>query len=286
MISQYISSPMNYIGGKYKLLPQLFPLFPENVGTLVDLFCGGANVGVNATADKIIFNDNLVYLVDLYNAFLQNPLEVTVSYVENRIAEFNLSLTNQEGYLKLRDEYNIHRNPLDLFILVAFSFNHQIRFNNHHKFNCPFGRDRSCYNSRMKNNLVSFIKAIQGKEVSFATHNFDEYDYSSLIPKISSTSVDLFTYDFATNSYVCDNEAAIDVGKKSFQPIASELRSIYGNYASEISIQLDNDSNIKLVNITYAYTDIFSTTASSTGTITLRFSNYGKTVLPFNTVIK
>ena len=180
MISQYISSPMNYIGGKYKLLPQLFPLFPENVGTFVDLFCGGANVGVNATADKIIFNDNLVYLVDLYNAFLQNPLEVTVSYVEHRIAEFNLSLTNQEGYLKLRDEYNIHRNPLDLFILVAFSFNHQIRFNNHHKFNCPFGRDRSCYNSRMKNNLVSFIKAIQGKEVSFATHNFDEYDYSSL----------------------------------------------------------------------------------------------------------
>ena len=58
-------------------------------------------MGVNAVADKIIFNDNLVYLVDLYNSFLLNPLEVTVSYVENRIAEFNLSLTNQEGYLKL-----------------------------------------------------------------------------------------------------------------------------------------------------------------------------------------
>ena len=115
MISQYISSPMNYIGGKYKLLPQLFPLFPEDVGTFVDLFCGGANVGVNATASKIIFNDNLTYLMDLYNAFQQNPLDVTVSYVENRIADFNLSLTNQEGYLKLRAEYNTHRNPLDLF---------------------------------------------------------------------------------------------------------------------------------------------------------------------------
>ena len=127
---------------------------------------------------------------------------------------------------------------------------------------------------------------IPSNKTKFGKINQDKYDYSSLIPKISSTSVDLFTYDFATNSYVCDNEAAIDVGKKSFQPIASELRSIYGNYASKISIQLDNDSNIKLVNITYAYTDIFSTTASSTGTITLRFSNYGKTVLPFNTVIK
>ena len=176
----FISSPMNYIGGKYKLLPQLFPLFPENVGTFVDLFCGGANVGINATAGKIIFNDNIVYLVDLYKAFLQNPLDVTVLYIEKRIAEFELSLTNQEGYLKLREEYNAHRNPLDLFVLVAYSFNHQIRFNNNHQFNCPFGKDRSCYNSRMKSNLVSFIKAIQGKEVCFTTFNFDEYDYSSL----------------------------------------------------------------------------------------------------------
>ena len=181
MTSQYISSPMNYIGGKYKLLPQLFPLFPKKVGTFVDLFCGGANVGVNATADKIIFNDNLVYLIDLYKAFLQNTLEGTVSYVEKRIAEFNLSLTNQDGYIKLREEYNTHRNPLDLFVLVAFSFNHQIRFNNNHEFNCPFGKDRSCYNSRMKSNLVSFIKAIQGKDVCFITHNFDEYDFSSLM---------------------------------------------------------------------------------------------------------
>ena len=65
MTSQYVSSPMNYIGGKYKLLPQLLPLFPKNVDTFVDLFCGGANVGVNALANRIVFNDNLVYLVDL-----------------------------------------------------------------------------------------------------------------------------------------------------------------------------------------------------------------------------
>ena len=35
-----ICSPMNYIGGKYKLLPQILPLFPEFTGTFVDLFCG------------------------------------------------------------------------------------------------------------------------------------------------------------------------------------------------------------------------------------------------------
>ena len=40
-----IASPMNYIGGKYKILPQILPLFPDNIGTFVDLFCGGCSVG-------------------------------------------------------------------------------------------------------------------------------------------------------------------------------------------------------------------------------------------------
>lgn len=34
-------SPFNYIGGKYKLLPQLLPLFPKDAETFVDLFAGG-----------------------------------------------------------------------------------------------------------------------------------------------------------------------------------------------------------------------------------------------------
>lgn len=179
---KYISSPMNYIGGKYKLLPQLFPLFPNKVNTFVDLFCGGANVGVNAKAESIIFNDNLVYLIDLYRAFLNNKLEETINYIESRIDEFGLSLSNQEGYLKLRKEYNTNRNPLDLFVLVAFSFNHQIRFNNSHQFNCPFGKDRSCYNPNTKYNLVQFINAIKDKNVQFVSQNFDEFNFTQLKP--------------------------------------------------------------------------------------------------------
>ena len=79
MTTGLISSPLNYIGGKYKLLPQLLPLFPHNIGTFVDLFCGGANVGINVSANTIIFNDNLVYLIDLYEAFLDRSSEETIS---------------------------------------------------------------------------------------------------------------------------------------------------------------------------------------------------------------
>lgn len=176
----YVCSPMNYIGGKYKLLPQILPLFPKFINRFVDLFCGGCNVGINVRAEKIFFNDNLSYLIDLYNAFKALENDEVINYIENRIKEFELSLTNEDGYKKLRSIYNINRNPLDLFVLVAYSFNHQIRFNNSHEYNNPFGKERSSFNSKMKNNLCSFLNALANKEVEFSSSNFEDFNFSNL----------------------------------------------------------------------------------------------------------
>ena len=60
-----IASPLNYTGGKYKLLPQLLPLFPDTVSTFVDLFCGGCNVAINVSAQNYICNDNEKHLIGL-----------------------------------------------------------------------------------------------------------------------------------------------------------------------------------------------------------------------------
>lgn len=171
---------MNYIGGKYKILPQILPLFPKNIRTFVDLFCGGCNVGINVPAEKTIFNDNLTYLIDLYKTFNILSENEIINHIENRIKQFNLSLTNKEGYLELRNFYNQEKNPLDLFVLVAYSFNHQIRFNNSHEFNNPFGKERSCFNEHMKNNLLTFLKELNLKNSEFSAKNFDEFDFSVL----------------------------------------------------------------------------------------------------------
>lgn len=179
-MNRIISSPMNYIGGKYKLLPQLLPLFPDKINTFVDLFCGGCNVGINVPAKKTIFNDNLSYLIELYREFISLSKEEILNHIDNRINQFNLSLTNKDGYLELRKLYNSEKNPLDLFVLVAYSFNHQIRFNNSHEFNNPFGKERSCFNEHMKNNLLDFLNALNKNSVDFTSFNFDEFDFSML----------------------------------------------------------------------------------------------------------
>lgn len=144
------------------------PLFPKNIRTFVDLFCGGCNVGINISAKKIVFNDNLSYLIELYKTFNSKSKEEILAHIKKRIAQFNLSLTNKDGYLELRKLYNTEKNPLDLFVLTAYSFNHQIRFNNSHEFNNPFGKDRSCFNEHMKNNLINFLNALEKKNAEFS----------------------------------------------------------------------------------------------------------------------
>lgn len=171
---------MNYIGGKYKLLPQILPLFPKRIRTFIDLFCGGANVGMNVKSKKVVFNDNLSYLIDLYRAFQTIPKAEILQHIENRISDLALSMTNEEGYLALRNLYNNQRNPLDLFVLTAYSFNHQIRFNNSHLFNNPFGRDRSSFNNRMRNNLIDFLDKLAVSDASFSCGSFDGFDLSEL----------------------------------------------------------------------------------------------------------
>ncbi len=175
-----VKSPLNYIGGKFKLLSQILPLFPKKINHFVDLFAGGCNVGINVNANHIYFNDNLSYLIDLFKDFKIKELKETLTHIENRINQFSLSLTNENGYKKFRKFYNETKIPLDLFVLIAYSFNHQIRFNNSHGFNNPFGKNRSSFNATMKINLQRFIFQLQSKNITFSNLSFEKFDFSFL----------------------------------------------------------------------------------------------------------
>lgn len=174
----YIRSPLNYTGGKYKLLNYIIPLIPKGTNQFVDLFAGGLNVGINIKANTIYVNDRLTYLIDLYKYLSEHSTEDIVSEVKNRISEYNLSNQNQESYNTFRDHYNQTKNPLDLFILSCFSFNNQMRFNNDFEFNMPFGL-RS-YNDQIESNLRRFCDVLHSRKFIFSSKDFRFFNYSVL----------------------------------------------------------------------------------------------------------
>ena len=187
-MSNYIKSPMNYTGGKYKLLPQILPFFPTEINTFVDLFTGGGNIAVNVNANKIIANDNETHVIDIYKAFQNgyDSVEGIINAIESYIAKYNLSIDNTEGFNKLRNDYN--SNPFKsnyitstvLYVLICYSFNHQFRFNSKGEFNMPFGKNRSQWNDTMKKNLINFHKAITEKNIIFTNKDFNELKIDKL----------------------------------------------------------------------------------------------------------
>lgn len=172
---KYIKSPLNYVGGKYKLLNQIIPLFPDNIDTFVDLFSGGANVGINVEANFHIFNDMNDRINEMFRFFSnQEPISL-INKIKEQINKYELSKYNQEGYLAFRRKYNDNPNPLDLYILISYSYNYQIRFNNSMEFNNPFGKERSHFSVNMEKNLFLFIERL-----SKMNHQFTDFLFTNL----------------------------------------------------------------------------------------------------------
>lgn len=182
----YIKSPLNYIGGKYKILNQIIPRFPNKINTFVDLFGGGFNVGINVDAKTIVYNDVIEPLCELMKYFSCNSADEVIKSLEDNIKKNDLTKENTEAFLKLRNKYNhnIYENEddriLDFYTLILYSFNYQIRFNQNMKYNTPFGKNRSSYNKNTKKNLERFIKRINKKNVKITKDKFVDFDFSNL----------------------------------------------------------------------------------------------------------
>ena len=80
--------------------------------------------------------------------------------IHNNINKYQLSRTNKEGYLKLRQDYNSGNKTWDMFYtLICHSFSNQIRFNKKEEFNLPFGQ--RTFNENLENNLISFVNHLK-----------------------------------------------------------------------------------------------------------------------------
>ena len=180
-MNNFIKSPLNYVGGKFKLLNEILPLFPEKVNTFVDLFGGGGNVSVNANSNNFIYNDIENHVTDLLQHLHATDVNETVTAIDKLIEKFDLSKTNAEGYNALRDYYNQDpSDPMVFYTLVCYAFNNQIRYNKSGQFNMPFGKDRSSFNPTLRKKFVDFVEALHNKNCSFSNKDFRDFDFSSL----------------------------------------------------------------------------------------------------------
>ena len=198
--SELVSSPLNYTGGKAKLLSQIKPLFPKKIDKMVDLFCGGCNVGINIQANEHYYNDINKELIGLYKTLSSLPEKTIFDKIYSIINEYGLSDStnnrydfygcnssdglasyNKDKFVSLRADFNALKKKNDdyyikFFTLIIFGFNNQIRFNSSGEYNLPVGKRD--FNNNLKEKLRKFIAVIKAQNAKFTSIDFRKIDIS------------------------------------------------------------------------------------------------------------
>ena len=188
-----------YVGEKYKLMSQLSQLFPPKIDTYFDAFVGGGSTFLNTRAKKYVVNDideNIISLhrelslyrdkkdelfdriykiIDDYGltcSFIGKtiPRQLKIDFPKTYFAKFN-----KEAYVKLRTDINKEspKDPLKLYILLIYGFNHMLRFNKSGLFNLPVGNVD--FNKNVANALENYIDFMRNNEVSFVVSDYSEF---------------------------------------------------------------------------------------------------------------
>lgn len=183
-------TPLNYTGNKSRLVNEFITRFPKNIDVFVDLFCGGATVGLSVNAKKVIFIDNNKNVISLLKHLSRYNFSTLLKRLEKLITKYDLSYSskfgykkyrkgieksdnnglkeyNSKGYYRLRSDFNSSKNKnsvssLDmLYLLVVYSFNNDMRFNRNNEFNLPVGKtDLNNNNISKLRNYIERVKKI------------------------------------------------------------------------------------------------------------------------------
>lgn len=246
----FIKSPLNHIGNKFQIIDQLLYLFPSDIDTLYDFFSGGADVTVNASAKRKIGIEINTFLTDILHEFQNKTLEEILDFIEKRIKEFDLSKTNEDGYLKYRDAYNNDPNyhtPLDLFTLSRYSFHFTMRFSSDLKMNAGFGRGYSNFSTRQRKNIVPFHAALQNITII-------NDDFRNIKPEITPNNFFYFDPPYLITNNVYNhgateaNQRWTEVDEKYLLDYISKINESGGHFALSNVITHHGKTNTLLSN--------------------------------------
>ncbi len=285
---KFIKSPINYTGNKYRLLPQFWNYFPDKPKLFVDLFCGGATVGINIDAEKIIMIDNNPRVISLLKYLAEEDINILIKNIETLIKKYNLTYSakygysnykkekkdnnglkefNKTGFYKLREDYNKIKDKNSnkanymLYTLMVYGFNNDIRFNRYGEYNLPVGK--TDFN---KNNLTKIKE--YNERVKLLNIEFICTDYNSEIARSYTLMADLVYIDppYLITTAVYNEESKwngkseLDLIKLLDELNKKKINFALSNVLTKVGIEnkilknwLEENDNIKINDMNYNY---------------------------------
>ncbi|MEA2017997.1 MAG: DNA adenine methylase, partial [Campylobacterota bacterium] len=160
--NEFISNPMNYEGGKGKLLNKIISMFPSRINRFIEPFGGALTVGVNVVSNQKLYNDNSLDMYNLLKQFKDIEAKDFFDDVSEVMKEYDLYQGDANNYKNLKDYYNESDDkPLAMFYtLILFSQRNRIRLDsNDENITTSFGHDRG-FNESLLNKFVKYGKEL------------------------------------------------------------------------------------------------------------------------------
>lgn len=198
----YTPAPMYEAQGKFTALPYLLPFFPKGIDTFYDVFAGYGTVGLNASANHVVYVDQDPYTLGLAEAIATYGKEQFLAEVFRIIEENNLSLTSRYGYhhygvdseaglaevnkipyIRLRTKFNqMQRRDISywatLYVLSIYAYNGILRFNQAGEFNQPVGKRD--FNGTIAARLQAYAGQLAAESNTFLIQDFQKLDVSRM----------------------------------------------------------------------------------------------------------
>lgn len=231
----YINTPFNYTGSKFKLLEQILPHFDYTKNTFVDMFDGGGSVYTNVLDkfNKIYVNDIIEELIGIHKELLKSDDIIF------KTKELCVDKDDQEGFIKLRSDYNENKTPEKLWSLMLSSTNNMMRFNKSFLYNQTFGfRTWNISTEKKVTEFTNHIRQYKDK-IKFKSTHFNN------IPIIENT----FYYADPAYGYILNKN---EIGNKQ---ISEAGYNCY--YEKQDDIQLYNYLHKLIILVLHLWFQVF-----------------------------
>lgn len=186
-----------YQGSKRKIAKDILKHIQHlDINTFYEPFAGSAALTIsaakNSLAKNFIIGDKFQTIIDLHHLIINEPEKISKCYSEIWLAQLE---SPYEYFMKIRNDFNIDRDPAKFLYLIARCVKNAIRFNSDGMFNqSPDKRRLGTKPETMEKNIKEVSLLLNGKAELFSgdfteiTRNATENDIIYMDPPWQGTS--------------------------------------------------------------------------------------------------
>jgi DNA adenine methylase len=130
-------------------------------GRWIEPFLGSGVVLFNLCPQRALAADTNRHLVRLYCDIQSGAIDERIVRAHLEAAGMELARLGEDYYYRVREDFNVSGNPLDLLFLNRSCFNGVMRFNQQGRFNVPFCRKPDRFRRANITKICNQVKAIR-----------------------------------------------------------------------------------------------------------------------------